>query len=123
MTVTFTTLTGRPLAMDCTLDQFLAGPLMSHLAEIHNDCDPAELVRDYLPEDLCDADDDELAARVEEACLMATRYEPATGPDSVCFSEIDDIQVDRSDLRAIREAFVLPKILQFPTVGDPVFAA
>jgi len=52
MHISFETLNGRSLTLSLDVEQFLQGPVMSHLAQMQNDCDPAEIIRDYLPTDL-----------------------------------------------------------------------
>ena len=123
MTITFTTLNGRPLTMRCTLEQFLAGPLMSHLAAIQNDCSPIDLIRDFLPDDLHEAEPEELMERVEEACLLASRYEPPVGPDRVRFRHIVSVSVDDEDRSAIVSTFGLPPVLSFSDMPEPLLVA
>ena len=98
MFVTFTTINGRELTMSCTLDQFLAGPVMSHLAAIQNNCDPAEIVKDYLPHDLECHDADEILGYVAQACLQATRYEPAGLAEPLEFREVTGVVLEQDDL-------------------------
>ena len=123
MFVTFTTINGRELILSCTLDQFLAGPVMSHLAAIQNNCDPAEIVKDYLPNDLECHDPDEVLGYVAQACLQATRYEPAGLSEPLEFREVTGVELEEDDLGDVQGRFCQPQPILFPVFYDPNSAA
>ena len=124
MKVEFTTLDQRRWAMHLNLDQFLHGPVMSHMVAINNDCDPAELVADHLPANFDADDDDELAQVVGEACQAACAIEPS-GWDGLPFREITRVTLDPTDLPLVRQRFVAPPVLafQFQSALSPLPAA
>ena len=103
MHVHFRTLNGRRLTLMTTIGQFLDGPVLSRLAALQNHCDPADLVRDFLPPDLEAGDDEELAQVFGEACAAAARFEPAGGPEPVPFTEVTAVEVEPADLPFIRQ--------------------
>ena len=123
MFVTFTTINGRELILSCTLDQFLAGPVMSHLAAIQNNCDPAEIVKDYLPSDLECHDPDDVLGYVAEACLQATRYEPAGVAEPMEFREVIGIELEEDDLVNVQVRFCQREPILFLVSYDPQPAA
>ncbi len=106
---------------------FLEGPLMSRLAALNNDCPPAEIIRDYLPTGLEEADDEELAQAVAEACTSACGLEPAPripmrgGPAL----EVTGVQVEAEDIPAIRQMLLSPTGLHLlePVGFEPLPAA
>jgi len=95
----------RQLTLLMRLPEFLDGPLLSHLCAINNDCEPEQILRDYLPPDTADAggDDDELAQHVREACLLAAQSRPANGHDTFEFLEVEDVEIEPADLPFIRQ--------------------
>jgi hypothetical protein len=60
-----------PLTIHMPFEDFLAGPVMSHLAAVSNDSHPADVLRDYLSQEIDVQDDDEFRQGVEEACMLA----------------------------------------------------
>ena len=119
MNVYFLTLNGRHLSMNCTVPQFIDGPVMSHLAALQNNCNPTELVRDFLPAGCEDADDAELSQVFGEACMQATQYEPPGYlDDAISFREITGIEVEAEDLPYVRE-HVLDDTLVFGVEPQP----
>lgn len=126
MHISFQTLHGRTLTLNLDVEQFLQGPVMSHLAALQNDVDPAEIIRDYLPPDVDDTDDEELVQAVQEACMLAVGVDYPEGPATVHHATITDVTVEDTDLPFIRQHLLADHapILQFPAhIYDPLPAA
>jgi hypothetical protein len=126
MHISFETLNGRTLTLSLDVEQFLLGPVMSHLAQMQNDCDPAEIIRDYLPPELDADDDEELMQAVEEACMLAVGVDHPHADTAVHYAVITDVVVEPTDLPYIRQHLLADEapILQFPVhIYDPLPAA
>lgn len=103
MIVCFTTITGRELAMACSVAQFLAGPVASRLAAVRDSADAREVVSRYLPANLESRSSDEILRLVENACLCATWHERAGTDELVDFRDVTEVRMSMTDLgEAIR---------------------
>ncbi len=127
MNVTATRLDDTPVEIGMGVPDFLQGPVMTHLAALNNDCEPVEILRDYLPSDLDAMDDEGLSQAIEEACVMALNVDTAPG-DVIAFLTVDRVKVEPEDLPALKHAFgiknglqlVPPSVIAFP---QPLWAA
>jgi hypothetical protein len=91
------------LSLIMDVEDFLHGPVMSHLCSINNDCAPEQVVRDYLPPSVClYDDDDEIAAAVEEACVLACNASPY-GADPVMPFQVTGVDLEEGDIAWARQ--------------------
>ena len=103
MRVHVTTPRGQSLTVLMTLAAFLQGPVLSHLAVLNNDCEPVELLRDYLPPDTEALDDEEFADTFGEACLAACTVEPVHGWALLSrWPDTEAVEIEPADVPAAR---------------------
>jgi hypothetical protein len=102
MVVTALSIGNRSVVATMSLTDFLEGPVMSHLAALNNGCSPVDILRDYLPGDITEMDDDCFAQALEEACVQAASFVPA-GADPVEFLELQQVRLCPADLVAARQ--------------------
>ena len=115
-------LNGRRLTVLLSFAAFLAGPLASQLTAHHHDCDPLDRVRDYLPGDLEDREDDELAQLVEEASLLACTDTPVAV--DVTGLDVKAIRIEEADLPAVKQRLLPNHGLRFvESAGMPLAVA
>jgi hypothetical protein len=83
----------RTIQFDMPLEAFLAAPTLAATAKARLCC-PEDLLLDCLPADLDLEDDGDLAAALEQACLLATDQ------------AVTNVTVSPQDLQFIRQDFI-----------------
>ena len=89
----FTAGNGRQLSLDIPLPDFLYSGVMVRQAKAAM-CEPEDLLRDYVREDLAVyGDDEEVAQEFGEAVMLATDH------------AVTNVEIDREDLAYVRQHF------------------
>ena len=96
----------RSLSTHMSFTSFLAGPVISHQTVLNNDCEPEEILRDYLPADYAELDEEELHQAVEEACLLAASVEPAGQEPVYEPLRLQSVRLSKIDLQEFRRIFL-----------------
>ena len=93
------------ITVNLSLREYLQGPVLSNLAAFNNGADPHDILMDYIPGDPSAMEDDELAQRLGEACVLAAGFEPVDR-EALHYLEIQDVQVEPQDLLWFKQQFL-----------------
>ncbi len=97
----------RSLIVIMAFPEFLQGPVMSHLCAVNNDCEPRQILLDYLPDHLAELDDtDALAQAVEEACVLACNNAPKHDGEAYECLNVRTVKLEPEDLAYVRQQFL-----------------